>query len=122
MVTFIRKCANGLVIGLIGLLLQVIGYINPSDAGGGVIQSENVVNGVKLLFGVAPIVFILLALFFCRKYNLTRDKHLIIMKEINRIKEEGNFNGDKEDIKICEEITGMSYKEIEFLRNKFNNM
>lgn len=121
-VTFIRKAANGIAIGLIGVLLQIIGYVKPAVAGEVIVQSDSVILGIKLLFSVAPIIFIIMALIFQRAYNLTKEKHEIIMDEINRIKIEGNFTGDSKTIKVCEEITGLKYTEIQVLRRNFQEL
>ncbi len=121
-VTFIRKAANGIVIGLLGVLLQLIGYTQPKFIGDVAVQSSLTVMGIRLLFGLLPVLFILLALYFSSKYKLTQEKHLIMMQEVTRMNEGENFNQDSQAIEICEEVTGMAYSQLISLRHAFKQI
>lgn len=113
MVTFLRKMANGLAIGLIGLILQWIGYVKPEKAGGISIQSSFTTYGIKCLFGIVPVLFILISIHFAKKYCVTEEKYAVLMKEIDRRKNGGKAsNVDSNTKNICEELTGHSYEKL----------
>lgn len=113
MATFLRKMANGLAIGLIGLLLQWIGYVKPQEVGGVATQSAFTTYGIKCLFGIVPILFILLAIHFAKKYCITEEKYAVLMKEIDRRKNYGEASRvDENTRKVCEELTGHSYEKL----------
>ncbi len=113
MATLLRKIANGISIGLIGVLLQMIGYARPERAGEIIIQSAGTILGIKLLFGVVPLFCILLAALFSLKYTMTEEKHGILMNEVRRRINGGKSeNADQNTKAICEELTGVSYHEL----------
>ncbi len=63
------KLATALGSGIVGLGLQVIGYV-PNAA-----QSEGAILGIKLLYGPIPAVFLLLGLVLFYRFPLTRERH-----------------------------------------------
>lgn len=113
MATLLRKLANGITIAFIGIMLQVIGYKRPSVLGEVVEQSASTVMGIKILFSIVPIAFILLTLYFASKYSMTKERHAILQSEIERLK----MGGKKEEAmdetkKICKELTGVDYNNL----------
>lgn len=108
--TFFRKISNGLNIAVIGILIQVFGYITPSVSGQVVVQKTSTVMAIKLLFGIVPIIFIYISLYFAKKYNVTEEKYDIFTAEIQRRKNGGLADDvDEHTKKICEEVTGLDY-------------
>lgn len=106
MATFIRKIAQALSVFAIGIVLDLIGYVPDIQ------QSDGAILGIKLLFALAPIAFILLSLFFASRYRMTEEKHRIIIEEIERRKREKNPSTDEEVIETCEELTGIEYERL----------
>lgn len=106
MATFLRKVAQAISVFLIGVILGMIGYK------ANVTQTEGVILGIKLMFGIAPVIFISLSLFFASKYKMTEKKYDILMKEIKNRKDSGQVSSDKETIKVLEELTGISYDKL----------
>ncbi len=106
MSTFIRKIAQATSVFLIGVALDLLGYV-PDVA-----QSDGTILGIKLLFAIAPIVFIMLALFFSSKYKMTEKKHTILMEELGLRRQNVSHNADKKTIEICEELTGIKYEDL----------
>jgi sugar (glycoside-pentoside-hexuronide) transporter len=63
------KLATGLASGVVGLGLQLVGYV-PN-----VVQSEPAVLGIRLLYGPIPAAFLLLGLVLFYRFPLTRERH-----------------------------------------------
>ncbi len=107
MATFSRKIANGIALGLVGLLLWVVGYDGNLD-----IQTANTVMGIRLMFIVLPVIFVLFALYFVYKYPVTVEGFAVLRKEIDRRK------GLRDDViteaekTLCEVMTGYAYQDL----------
>lgn len=108
--TFNRKIAQAISVYLIGLFLDIIGYI-PN-----VTQTLEVQRAITGIFVVAPLIFIVLALFFVSRYKMTEEKHEILMTEIANRKQTHKASNDHIVIEVCEELTGLNYNEL----NLFN--
>lgn len=106
MSTFIRKVAQAISVFLIGVFLKVFGYV-PN-----VVQNARVILGIKLLFAIAPVIFITFALFFASKYKMTEKKYNILMKEVLNRRDNKAPGTDLETIAVCEELTGISYGKL----------
>ena len=76
MMTLARKIAGALGVGLIGWILDPIGYIsNDSDDPTKYIpQSEEVLLAIRLLMGIAIVVFISIALYASFRYKIDNKK------------------------------------------------
>lgn len=76
MMTLARKIAGALGVGLIGWILDPIGYIvNDSDDPAKYIpQTEEVLLAVRLIMGIAIVVFISIALYASFRYKITNKK------------------------------------------------
>jgi GPH family glycoside/pentoside/hexuronide:cation symporter len=67
--TLVMKTANGLASGIVGIGLELVGYV-PNET-----QSAATVLGIKLLYGPVPAVLMLVALLLFRRFPLTRERH-----------------------------------------------
>jgi len=67
--TLVMKVAAGLASGIVGVALQLLGYV-PN-----VTQTATAVLGIKLLYGPVPAVFIAGAYLVFRRFPLTRERH-----------------------------------------------
>lgn len=76
MMTLARKIAGALGVGLIGWILDPLGYIsNDSDDPTKYIpQSEEVLLAIRLIMGLAIVVFIAIALWASFNYKITNKK------------------------------------------------
>ena len=107
MATLLRKAARSITILVIGLVLQRIGYVANIE------QAEHVKTGIKLLFSLSPIIFLLLALYFTSKYKMTEEKYLILTEEIKRRKSGGlKEQVERRTQEVCEELTGLPYEKL----------
>ena len=107
MATFSRKIANGIALGLVGLLLWVIGYDGTLD-----VQTPLTVMGLRLMFIVLPVIFVLFAMFFVYKYPVTVAGFEILRKEIDRRKGLTDEAVTDEEKAICEAMTGYAYEDL----------
>ncbi|WDC85292.1 MFS transporter [Caloramator sp. mosi_1] len=99
MATLLRKIANGITIAFIGIMLQFIGYKRPTIVGQIVEQSPSTIIGIKILFSIVPILFILLTIYFASKYSMTQERHQILISEIERLKTGGKNKRQKRKLK-----------------------
>lgn len=106
MSTFIRKIAQAVSVFFIGIALDLMGYVENAP------QRPGTITGIKLLFAIAPILFILFSLFFASKYKMTEEKHIILMEELSARRRGTGHSADKRTREICEELTGISYENL----------
>lgn len=107
MATFSRKIANGLAIWLIGMLLSYFQY----DANA-IIPLEITINGIRFMFIVLPVIFMIFTLVFTMKFPITKETYEIISKEIEsrELGRESSLTPDEQ--KACERITGFAYHQL----------
>jgi len=113
--TLIRKISQAIALFLIGVSLDVIGYVpNVTQTG----QTE---LGIKLLFGLTPIIFIGITLIYAKRYTLSEDKYELIQKvlESNHTSQNEVLSDDEKQyvVSVCEEVTGLPIDELEGFRS-----
>lgn len=106
--TFFRKSTGALATWLAGILLEALGYVTNAAH-----QSAGVTDRVALLFMIAPIVLIAIALVVSWTFKLNRSTHETLQAEISRLE----AGGDKKDVtpetkKVAEELTGHPYEKL----------
>ncbi len=106
MSTLIRKIAQALSVFVIGVVLERIGYI------ANIQQSQSTVIGIRLLFFVGPVIFMMIAFIASRRYKMTEEKHQILMNEIAARKEGKAPSSDVDVIEVCESLTGVQYDQL----------
>ncbi|MBI9009020.1 MAG: MFS transporter [Tenericutes bacterium] len=110
--TFLRKIAQALALFLVGLGLEYFGYVAPiNDIVQ--IQSDATLNGIRLVFFIAPLTLIILGVISSLRFKITPNNHKILMSEIERLKN----GGSKKEVnnktrEVCEAITGLDYKDL----------
>jgi len=72
---FLQKLGIALGIFMVGRMLDVAGYITPTDAVPTPVQPERVLDVVRLFMGPIPAVILLASLALAWFYPLTRSKH-----------------------------------------------
>jgi oligogalacturonide transporter len=102
--TFCRKCGRAVGTGSLTLALGLLGYIE-GDIGRVSIQSDMVINGIKIILTVFPIIFIAIASLIVRNYVLDGDTHNRLIKHLDFIN--GKQGGEK-----------MSEAEVEKMKQK----
>ncbi len=107
MMTLLRKATNALVIFLMGAALNWVGYA-PEQ-----VQSIETANGLRYLFLVAPTTFVFIGMLFSLKFKITPQTHQVIRQEIDRLEGGGSKEQACADTqRICEELTGIPYREL----------
>lgn len=106
MSTLIRKMAQAISVFLIGVYLDLVGFI-PN-----VTQTSTAQNGIRVIFFVGPLLFLVLGFTFVRRYSMTEEKHTILMNEIVSRKEGNAPSNDSKVIETLEELTGLPHSEL----------
>jgi len=107
MATFSRKIASGVTLGIIGVLLSVFKY--DSDLA---VQAPITVLGVKLMFIVLPVIFMIFTLYYTVKFPINRLEFQIMQTEINRRKGQDASVATEAEKIVCEKITGYPYVDL----------
>ncbi len=106
MSTLIRKIANAVTVQFIGIYLDVIGYVGTAET-----QTVTATNGIKQLFVIGPFVFTILGFILVSRYNMTKERHEILMEEIESRKAGKGKTSDPAIIDILEDLSGVSLEE-----------
>ncbi|MGN8983181.1 MFS transporter [Enterococcus villorum] len=110
--TFFRKSTGALASWIAGILLADIGF-NSKTMTNFSNTPHHIQTGIALIFFVAPVILIALALIASTTFQLNRQTHEILKKEIHRLE----AGGSKEDVlpetkKVVETLTGHPYQEV----------
>ena len=111
MATFIRKIATGLSSTIIGILLALVGF-DEVLASQKIAQSPATEHGIALIFIIAPIVLCILTLVFTVFFPMSKKEFNIIKKEIARRKGEDSSTITRDEIEVCERVTGFKYDKL----------
>jgi oligogalacturonide transporter len=118
MATFIRKIGAGLVSALIGILLTMVGY-SGTLAGAGEMQSAATQQGITMIYVFGPLVMMAVTLYYAKKFPMDKKEFDVIKREIARRKGEDTSTPTPEEIKVCENVTGMKFDELWNKENAF---
>ena len=104
--TFLRKLSGGVVVGALGIALDVIGYSKEAVNAGNISPTTD--WGIRILFCGIPITFLIFAMIFLRKYKLGRQEFTIMSNILNRFRNgEPNITIEGEDLRVCQQLTGL---------------
>jgi oligogalacturonide transporter len=105
--TFLRKLSGGVVVGALGIALDVIGYSKEAVSAG---KIANITDwGIRILFCGIPIAFLISSLLFLRKYKLGSQEFTIMSTILNRFREgERNIAIEGEELRVCQQLTGLN--------------
>ena len=105
--TFLRKLSGGVVVGALGIALDVIGYSKEAVSVG---KISNITDwGIRILFCGIPIAFLISSLLFLRKYKLGSQEFTIMSTILNRFREgERNIAIEGEELRVCQQLTGLN--------------
>lgn len=113
LMTFVRKTAQAVAIFFVGVALEWIGYVSSDGIGGGVLQSDRAIIGIKNIFIGVPIVLLIIGVLISYKFKVTPYNHKIIINEIKRLREGGEKEEmDKHVKQVIKETTGYDYSQI----------
>jgi oligogalacturonide transporter len=104
--TFLRKLSGGVVVGVLGIALDVIGYSKEALSTGNISPTTD--WGIRILFCALPFTFLIFALLFLRKYKLGRKEFYIMSKNLNRYRAgETDITIEAEELRVCQQLTGL---------------
>src|SRR5664279_5592003 len=105
--TFLRKLSGGVVVGVLGIALDVIRYSKEAVSAG---KIANITDwGIRILFCGIPIAFLIFSLLFLRKYKLGSQEFTIMSTILNRFREgERNIAIEGEELRVCQQLTGLN--------------
>ncbi len=107
MATFARKIANGLALGLIGVLLAVFGYEERA-----LVQSDLTVAGVRAMFVFLPVIFLVLTIAFLWLYPLNQSAFELMKRELEQRRLGVVPDSDEQDRATLEAVTGYPYASL----------
>lgn len=112
--TFTRKMASGIAIMLLGVGLKAIGFdqnqynrlkVTAENFDPSAYASSRIVQGIRLMFILVPIVLLVITLFFALRYKLDNKRFDTLIKGITLIKEGGTLDtlssNERADIELC---------------------
>jgi oligogalacturonide transporter len=112
--TFLRKLSGGVVVGVLGIALDVIGYSKEALSAGNISPATD--WGIRILFCALPFTFLIIALLFLRKYKLGRQEFNIMSNILNRYRAgETDISIEGEELRVCRQLTGL--KDGRFFRS-----
>ncbi len=86
LVTLAQKIASSITIPLIGVLLDVTGYVSNAA-----VQPASAVNSIRLLVGPIPGVFLMIGIIFALKFPIDRDEFARIISTLKQRREEASL-------------------------------
>lgn len=105
--SLIRKASQAVAIFLVGAILQYYGFVSGSAK-----QPEAAIATITVLLIVGPILFLLGGFYISYRYKLTKENHLILLAEINRLKQGGQMSlVDPRTRQVVEKLTGWEYEK-----------
>jgi oligogalacturonide transporter len=111
--TFLRKLSGGVVVGVLGIALDVIGYSTEAVSAGNISPTTD--WGIRILFCAIPITFLVFALLFLRKYKLGRGEFIVMSNVLKRYRAgETTISIEGEELRVCRQLTGL--KDDKFFR------
>jgi oligogalacturonide transporter len=104
--TFMRKLSGGVVVGVLGVALDVIGYSKEALSAGNISPATD--WGIRILFCALPFTFLIFALLFLRRYKLGRQEFNIMSNILNRYRAgETDISIEGEELRVCQQLTGL---------------
>jgi len=107
MATFSRKIANGLALGLVGVLLWVFGFDSDLDS-----QASLAIFGITFMFVVLPLIFLSATLYFTKRYPINDETFGVMKEEITRRRNGEGKTTNPDVIATLEAITGYDYNDL----------
>ncbi len=112
MMTFLRKIAQAIALFLVGLGLDLVGYQEPIND---IVQtqSQSTLLGIRLMFFIGPVVLLVIGIVFSYLYKISPKNHVLLMAEIERLKQGESKNSVSDESKeVVESITGIAYENL----------
>jgi oligogalacturonide transporter len=105
--TFIRKTSQAAAVMGVGLLVQAGGFM-PGET----TQSAHAVQTIVLVLALGTLTLLAFGWIVSLRFRLDRDTHAVLMREIQRFKEQPDTQPDERNRRIVEDLTGWRYEAL----------
>jgi len=106
--TFTRKSSVAIATFAVGLMLQYGGFVK-----GRAVQPPQVLQTIAYTLVIGSITLLVIALLFTFTFKLNKQTHLILTKEIERLKNNGSkLDVDPKTKEVVEDLTGYKYEDV----------
>ncbi|MCB2342563.1 MFS transporter [Clostridium estertheticum] len=106
--TFTRKSSVAIATLVVGLILQYGGFVKGRE-----VQPPQVVEIIAYTMVIGSIGLLVIALLFTFTFHLNKQTHLILVKEIERLKNNGSkLDVDPKTKAVVEDLTGYKYEDV----------
>ncbi len=105
--TFIRKTSQAAAVMGVGFVLQAGGFLS-----GNATQSPEAVRTIVLVMTLGTLSLLAFGWIVSLRFRLDRDTHGVLMREIQRFKEQPDTAPEPKSRDIVEDLTGWRYEEL----------
>ncbi|MCB2307102.1 MFS transporter [Clostridium estertheticum] len=106
--TFTRKSSVAVATLIVGLILEYGGFVK-----GGATQTPQVMHVIAYTMVIGSIVLLVMALLVTFTFKLNKQTHIILTKEIERLKNNGSkLDVDPKTKEVVEDLTGYKYEDV----------
>lgn len=105
--TFIRKTSQAAAVMGVGAILQAGGFLSQSTT-----QPQQAVQTIVLMLAIGTLTLLAFGWIVSLRFRLDRDTHAVLMREIQRFKDEPNPVPDADTRRIIEDLTGWHYEDL----------
>jgi len=105
--SLIRKGTQALAVFLVGVALQEAGFVSGKAS-----QPDAAVTAIVSILLFGTLIFLIGGLIVSYRYKLTKENHVVLLDEIQRLKNGGSKdNVSAEASQVFEELTGWEYEK-----------
>lgn len=108
--TFLRKLSGGIAVGSTGIMLDIFKYSEAAVTAGNI--EPLTVMGIKMLFCIAPAIFLVAMLLALRKYRLGKNQFAVMHEALEFFRKNGEMELSHEQAAVIVDITGADATEL----------
>lgn len=105
--TFIRKTSQAAAVMGVGFVLQSGGFRSEDTT-----QSPDAIQTIVLMMTLGTLTLLAFGWLVSLRFHLDRNSHAVLMREIQRFKEQPDTVPDAESRRIVEDLSGWRYEEL----------
>jgi oligogalacturonide transporter len=110
--TLVRKLSQAVAIFAVGWMLDKGGYIPTPKGHDPIVQTPDAIHTIVLVMCVGPAVVMLLGLFVALRFKLNAKTHVVLMQEVERLRNGATEPETPESGKVVEDLTGWKYADL----------
>jgi oligogalacturonide transporter len=105
--TFIRKTSQAAAVMGVGFVVQAGGFVSGNTS-----QSAQAVQTIVLVLALGTLTLLAFGWVVSLRFRLDRDTHAVLMREIQRFKDQPDPTPDPGSQRIVEDLTGWRYEDL----------